>query len=136
MKATLTSRWAGAARLAAALGCARWDGLPMSTRSFRFTPTWSNAITQTVVGVLRAAAHAPQLIITIEFTAAIKLKSITVVGSVETDSNPADMKAFLNRDDVDFDNVEDLDAVQVCAAAAASALAAAAHLRCGTNLTC
>lgn len=55
-----------------------------------------------------------QLIITIEFTAAIKLKSITVVGSTETDSNPADMKAFLNRDDVDFDNVEDLDPVQVC----------------------
>ena len=38
-----------------------------------------------------------------EFTAAVKLKSITIVGSVETDSNPADLKVFLNRDDVDFD---------------------------------
>ena len=33
----------------------------------------------------------------------MKLKSITIVGSVETDSNPADLKVFLNRDDVDFD---------------------------------
>ena len=48
-------------------------------------------------------AQDEQLIITVEFTAAVKLKSITIVGSVETDSNPADLKVFLNRDDVDFD---------------------------------
>ena len=48
-------------------------------------------------------AQDEQLIITVEFTAAVKLKSITIVGSVETDSHPADLKVFLNRDDVDFD---------------------------------
>jgi hypothetical protein len=38
-----------------------------------------------------------QLIITIEFSAAVKLKSITIVGSTETDTNPSDLKAFINR---------------------------------------
>ena len=42
----------------------------------------------------------------------MKLKSITIVGSTETDSNPSDLKAFINRDDVDFDNADDLDPVQ------------------------
>ena len=45
-----------------------------------------------------------QLILTIPFSCAVKIKSITVVGSAaETGSNPAEMRAFINRDDVDFD---------------------------------
>jgi hypothetical protein len=45
-----------------------------------------------------------QLILTIPFSCAVKIKSISVVGSAaETGSNPAEMRAFINRDDVDFD---------------------------------
>jgi hypothetical protein len=36
---------------------------------------------------------------------------------VETDTNPSDLKAFINRDDVDFDNADDLDPVQEWCAA-------------------
>eukprot|EP00051_Salpingoeca_urceolata_P015254 m.196911 g.196911 ORF g.196911 m.196911 type:complete len:217 (-) comp18337_c0_seq1:44-694(-) len=52
-----------------------------------------------------------QLIIFIPFTADIKLKSITVVGG-EGDQHPATVKVFKNREDIDFDTVEDLDPVQ------------------------
>lgn len=47
------------------------------------------------------------------FTCAVKIKSISVVGSaVETDSNASELQVFLNRDDVDFDNVDSLDPTQ------------------------
>jgi hypothetical protein len=45
-----------------------------------------------------------QLIVTVPFTKVVKIKSISVVGSaLATDSNASEMKAFINRDDVDFD---------------------------------
>jgi hypothetical protein len=43
------------------------------------------------------------------------------------------MKAFLNRDDVDFENVEDLDPVQVCVHAAIPT-AAIALFRCDLSV--
>ncbi|KAJ3102754.1 hypothetical protein HDU97_000293 [Phlyctochytrium planicorne] len=48
-----------------------------------------------------------QLIIKIPFTGSVKLKSIAVKGAVG-DSNPSKLQAFINRDDVDFDTVEDV----------------------------
>ncbi|TPX62988.1 hypothetical protein PhCBS80983_g00157 [Powellomyces hirtus] len=51
-----------------------------------------------------------QLIINIPFTANIKLKSIAVVGAGE--SAPSKMKAFTNRDDIDFDTAESTVATQ------------------------
>ena len=58
-------------------------------------------------------AQDEQLIITVPFTCAVKIKSITIVGSAtDTDSNASELHVFLNRDDVDFDNVESLDSTQ------------------------
>lgn len=45
-----------------------------------------------------------QLILHIPFKDNVKLKSISVVGE-GGDMHPASMKAFKNRDDIDFDNV-------------------------------
>ena len=45
-----------------------------------------------------------QLIIRLPFTSTVRIKSICVIGSsADTASNPAEMQAFINRDDVDFD---------------------------------
>eukprot|EP01051_Picozoa_sp_SAG22_P026277 SAG22_NODE_8210_length_674_cov_1.353043_1_plen_167_part_01 len=52
-----------------------------------------------------------QLIILIPFTVGVKIKSISLV-TADSASSPSDMEVFLNRDDVDFDNVDDLNAVQ------------------------
>ncbi len=54
-----------------------------------------------------------QLIIHIPFTTgSVKLKSIAVYGEIDALSNPKSMKAFINRDDIDFDNVDRLKADQ------------------------
>ncbi|KAI8808840.1 galactose-binding domain-like protein [Cladochytrium replicatum] len=52
-----------------------------------------------------------QLIIFIPFTANIKLKSISVRGALDG-SGPSRMKAYINREDVDFDSVESIKADQ------------------------
>eukprot|EP01137_Pigoraptor_chileana_P010014 Opistho-2@59076 len=52
-----------------------------------------------------------QLIVYIPFTGDVKLKSICVIGG-DNGAHPKKMKAFTNRDNIDFDNVEGLAAVQ------------------------
>ncbi|KAI9355313.1 galactose-binding domain-like protein [Zopfochytrium polystomum] len=48
-----------------------------------------------------------QLIFFIPFTANVKLKSIAVLGG-SGELNPTSMKAYINREDVDFDTVESI----------------------------
>ena len=52
-----------------------------------------------------------QLIIKIPFKGSVKLKSFSL-GSGPGPYGPLKMKAFINREDVDFDNANDLPAVQ------------------------
>jgi len=52
-----------------------------------------------------------QLIITIPFTGSVKLKAFSL-GSGPEGSGPCKIKAFINRDDIDFDNVNDMTPVQ------------------------
>eukprot|EP00124_Ichthyophonus_hoferi_P003132 Ihof_evm2s254 gene=Ihof_evmTU2s254 len=47
-----------------------------------------------------------QLIIFVPFTGVVKIKSIKIIGP-EGDSHPKNLKIFGNRDDIDFDNVDD-----------------------------
>ncbi|TPX69610.1 hypothetical protein SpCBS45565_g02347 [Spizellomyces sp. 'palustris'] len=52
-----------------------------------------------------------QLIINIPFTASIKLKSIAIFGG-PGDKTPSRMKAYINRDDVDFDTADTTEPTQ------------------------
>lgn len=52
-----------------------------------------------------------QLILFIPFVSLVKLKSISILGYGD-DTNPTDMQAFINRDDIDFDNVASINPVQ------------------------
>ncbi|XP_073386329.1 uncharacterized protein [Physcomitrium patens] len=52
-----------------------------------------------------------ELIVFIPFTTDVKIKSICVVGGVDGHS-PSKMRAFLNRDDIDFSQANDLTPVQ------------------------
>lgn len=52
-----------------------------------------------------------QLIIHIPFVSSVKLKSIAILGFNDS-SAPAKMKAFINREDVDFDSVESIHCTQ------------------------
>mmetsp|Transcript_15649 Transcript_15649/g.38093 ORF Transcript_15649/g.38093 Transcript_15649/m.38093 type:complete len:221 (+) Transcript_15649:79-741(+) len=52
-----------------------------------------------------------QLIITIPFTGSVRLKSFAL-GSGAGESGPLVVKAYINREDIDFDNVNDLPVVQ------------------------
>ncbi|CAI5506567.1 unnamed protein product [Closterium sp. Naga37s-1] len=53
----------------------------------------------------------PELILFIPFTTDVKIKSIAIIGGADGTS-PAKMRAFTNREDVDFSVVNDLTAVQ------------------------
>jgi hypothetical protein len=52
-----------------------------------------------------------QILLTIPFTGSVKLRTFSV-GSGTGGVGPCKIKAFINRDDIDFDNVNDLPAVQ------------------------
>ncbi|CAI5524306.1 unnamed protein product [Closterium sp. Naga37s-1] len=53
----------------------------------------------------------PELILFIPFTTDVKIKSIAIIGGADGTS-PAKMRAFTNREDIDFSVVNDLTAVQ------------------------
>eukprot|EP00019_Armaparvus_languidus_P012510 CAMPEP_0168584252 /NCGR_PEP_ID=MMETSP0420-20121227/3034_1 /TAXON_ID=498008 /ORGANISM="Pessonella sp." /LENGTH=215 /DNA_ID=CAMNT_0008619029 /DNA_START=8 /DNA_END=655 /DNA_ORIENTATION=- len=53
----------------------------------------------------------PELILFIPFTSAVNIKSITVTGG-STESSPKLLQCWINREDIDFSNVEDLPPVQ------------------------
>lgn len=53
----------------------------------------------------------PELLLFIPFTCDVKIKSICIIGGHEGRS-PSKMRAFINREDIDFSNVGDLPPVQ------------------------
>ncbi|KAL2913984.1 hypothetical protein HK105_206422 [Polyrhizophydium stewartii] len=63
---------------------------------------WDQRFDQTKV---LASDADEQLIVFIPFTGSVKLKSIAVLGFNDL-SAPSKMKAFINREDIDFDSVE------------------------------
>jgi hypothetical protein len=52
-----------------------------------------------------------ELIVFIPFTTDVKIKSISIIGGVDG-SSPSKMRAFLNRDDIDFSQANDLTPIQ------------------------
>jgi hypothetical protein len=52
-----------------------------------------------------------QLILYIPFTANLKLKAISIL-SFADDTSPTILKAYINRTDIDFDNIESMTPVQ------------------------
>ena len=56
-----------------------------------------------------------QLLIRIPFTGSVKLKAFSL-SSGGDDQGPRTMKAFINRDDIDFANVNEMAPTQVCCA--------------------
>eukprot|EP00897_Mesotaenium_endlicherianum_P006882 jgi/Mesen1/6221/ME000320S05413 len=53
----------------------------------------------------------PELLIFIPFTSDVKLKSISIIGGTDG-TTPARMRAFINRDDIDFSVAQDVSPVQ------------------------
>ncbi|EPS59316.1 hypothetical protein M569_15492, partial [Genlisea aurea] len=53
----------------------------------------------------------PELIVFIPFTSDVKIKSISVVGGSDGTS-PAKMRAFINRDGIDFSDAHSMQPVQ------------------------
>ncbi|CAA0806696.1 Protein of unknown function (DUF1000 [Striga hermonthica] len=53
----------------------------------------------------------PELIVFIPFTSDVKIKSISVVGGTDGTS-PAKMRAFINREGIDFSDAQNMQAVQ------------------------
>ena len=54
----------------------------------------------------------PELLVHVEFTGAVKLKAVTVIGLGEDCSAPSHLRAFTNRDDLDFAAMETMQPVQ------------------------
>ena len=54
----------------------------------------------------------PELLVHVEFTGAVKLKAVTVIGLGEDGSAPSHLRAFTNRDDLDFAAMETMQPVQ------------------------
>lgn len=61
--------------------------------------------------VLASNDDDPELIVFVPFTTDVKLKSICIIGGVDG-SSPSKMRAFLNRDDIDFSQANDLTPIQ------------------------
>ena len=62
-------------------------------------------------GPCDSADDDPELIVHVPFNVDVKIKSLCIIGGPEG-SSPGRVRAFLNRDDIDFSNVEDIPAVQ------------------------
>ncbi|KAL1552363.1 PITH domain-containing protein 1 [Salvia divinorum] len=62
-------------------------------------------------GYLESNEDDPELIVFIPFTSDVKLKSISIVGGADGTS-PAKMRAFINREGIDFSDAQNMQAVQ------------------------
>ncbi|KAL2610889.1 hypothetical protein R1flu_022581 [Riccia fluitans] len=60
---------------------------------------------------LRSNEDDPELILFIPFTSDVKIKGISIIGG-PGGTSPRKMRAFINREDVDFSNAEELSPVQ------------------------
>ncbi|GFP88067.1 pith domain-containing protein 1 [Phtheirospermum japonicum] len=63
------------------------------------------------MGHLESNLGDPELIVFIPFTSDVKIKSISVVGGADGTS-PAKMRAFINREGIDFSDAENMQPVQ------------------------
>ncbi|KAL1371158.1 hypothetical protein AAHE18_01G111500 [Arachis hypogaea] len=54
----------------------------------------------------------PELLVFIPFTSDVKIKSISIVGGADGTS-PAKMRAFINRDGIDFSDAQSMQAIQL-----------------------
>ncbi|GAQ80184.1 hypothetical protein KFL_000480250 [Klebsormidium nitens] len=61
--------------------------------------------------ILESNPEDPELLVVIPFISDIKLKGICIIGGADGTS-PTRMRAFTNREDIDFSNVNDLTPVQ------------------------
>ncbi|XP_004245115.2 uncharacterized protein [Solanum lycopersicum] len=62
-------------------------------------------------GRLESNEGDPELIVFIPFTADVKIKSIAIVGGADGTS-PSKMRAFVNRDGIDFSDAQSMQAIQ------------------------
>ncbi|PKU71069.1 PITH domain-containing protein [Dendrobium catenatum] len=62
-------------------------------------------------GFLESNEGDPELLVFIPFTSDVKIKSISVVGGAEGTS-PSKMRAFINRDGIDFSDAQNMQPVQ------------------------
>ncbi|KAL0917817.1 hypothetical protein M5K25_012911 [Dendrobium thyrsiflorum] len=62
-------------------------------------------------GFLESNEGDPELLVSIPFTSDVKIKSISVVGGAEGTS-PSKMRAFINRDGIDFSDAQNMQPVQ------------------------
>ncbi|CAN6441514.1 unnamed protein product [Victoria cruziana] len=62
-------------------------------------------------GFLESNDGDPELLVFIPFTSDVKIKSISVVGGADGTS-PSKMRAFINRDGIDFSDAENMQPVQ------------------------
>ncbi|ERN15403.1 hypothetical protein AMTRI_Chr05g59520 [Amborella trichopoda] len=62
-------------------------------------------------GFLESNEGDPELLIFIPFTCDVKIKSISVVGGADGKS-PSKMRAFINRDNIDFSDAQDMTPLQ------------------------
>ncbi|XP_042498230.1 PITH domain-containing protein 1 isoform X2 [Macadamia integrifolia] len=63
------------------------------------------------MGYLESNEGDPELLVFIPFTSDVKIKSISVVGGADGTS-PSKMRAFLNRDGIDFSDAQSMQPVQ------------------------
>ncbi|XP_075486710.1 uncharacterized protein LOC142526299 isoform X3 [Primulina tabacum] len=68
-------------------------------------------IRDTHLGHLESNNGDPELIVFIPFTSDVKIKSISVVGGADGTS-PSKMRAFINRDGIDFSDAQNMQPVQ------------------------
>jgi hypothetical protein len=64
-------------------------------------------------GFLESNEGDPELLVFIPFTSDVKIKSISVVGGADGTS-PSRMRAFINREGIDFSDAQNMQPVQVC----------------------
>ncbi|KAH0460022.1 hypothetical protein IEQ34_010685 [Dendrobium chrysotoxum] len=97
---------------------------------FGRSPGWVTALNESVAGSIKSVFKAwdrrldnsegflesnegdPELLVFIPFTSDVKIKSISVVGGAEGTS-PSKMRAFINRDGIDFSDAQNMQPVQV-----------------------
>ncbi|KAL8109996.1 hypothetical protein AgCh_025925 [Apium graveolens] len=63
-------------------------------------------------GHLKSNEGDPELIVFIPFTSDVKIKSISIIGGSDGTS-PSKMRAFINRDGIDFSDAQSMQPVQV-----------------------
>ncbi|XP_078428147.1 PITH domain protein (DUF1000) isoform X2 [Wolffia australiana] len=76
---------------------------------FVFKP-WENRLSS-AEGYLESNEGDPELLVFIPFTSDVKIKSISVVGGADGTS-PSKMRAFINRDGIDFSDAQTMQPVQ------------------------